>query len=270
MKTRITQSRLAGLICVTSFLTFVGANILLHMTVPFHSSPPQKRLSFIEACAHEPLGTVTSLIDQGADVNQTTAKGFTPLMSAADAERLDIAALLLVRGANPHARTKFGFTALYYASANSNADVAKLLIDYGAQVNKEKRALGSAIVNDRSSIIRLLVGHGADVNETDAGTGRTNLMWAAQWTTADNVRLLLQNGAKVNARMKDDSTALMFAVWGCRPENVKVLLGAGADVKVVSQRHETALSVAEQEPSVSFDPSALESLAVLKQAAAQK
>ncbi len=79
MMTRITQSRLAGMICVTSFLTFVGANIPLHMTVPIRSLPPQKKLSFIEACAHEPLGTVTSLIDQGADVNQMTAKGFTPL-----------------------------------------------------------------------------------------------------------------------------------------------------------------------------------------------
>jgi len=168
-------------------------------------------------------------------------------MAAADAGRVDIAALLLVRGANPHARTKFGSNALYYAATNANADVAKLLIDYGVKVSEGDSGLGSAILNDRSPIIKLLVEQGADVNVLDAGTGRSTLMWAAQWTTADNVRLLLKHGAKVNAHTKSGETALMFAVWGCRPENVRVLLGAGADVNAVSQREGTVLSTAERQ-----------------------
>src|SRR5260370_33014393 len=56
------------------------------------------------------------------------------------------------------------------------------------------------------------------------------------------VRLLIANGAKVNARDVEGGTALMQAALLGRADNVKILVEAGADVNARDNKGGTALS----------------------------
>lgn len=58
---------------------------------------------------------VDQLLTAGADVNQPTPDGVTPLLLAIDNEHYEVAKLLMDRGANPHLFDWWGRTALYIA-----------------------------------------------------------------------------------------------------------------------------------------------------------
>ena len=68
----------------------------------------------------------------GADINGTTAKGFTALMCAAAGGRASVADVLLQNGANINASTKEGITALMVAESKGHVEVVKVLKAAGA------------------------------------------------------------------------------------------------------------------------------------------
>ena len=96
-------------------------------------------------------------------------------------------------------------------------------------------------VNDLARLEKLLKS-GANPNVPDPRGGATPLMYAAAVGSLDAMRLLLDNGATVNATSSAGSTALMWAVTDA--EKVRLLLARGADAKAASQRGRTALVVA--------------------------
>ncbi len=59
-------------------------------------------------------------------------------------------------------------------------------------------------------------------------------------------RLLIENGAEVNARMPDGKTALMFAAMFNRTEIIDLLLSRGADASLQSDDGLTAVSLAQK------------------------
>jgi predicted LPLAT superfamily acyltransferase len=84
------------------------------------------------------------------------------------------------------------------------------------------------------------------VNAKDEN-GWTSLMGAASSGLAETVevvRVMLDHGADVNAKSKNDHTALMMAATGGKTNIVKVLLVAGADVNARDKRGSTALMAA--------------------------
>jgi hypothetical protein len=68
--------------------------------------------------------TIRLLLDAGASANTTQAGGFTPLFSAAIANRKDLVEMLLAEGADPHHKTDQGKTAADFARERSHADLA--------------------------------------------------------------------------------------------------------------------------------------------------
>jgi len=105
------------------------------------------------------------LLDHGGDANRSTDRGKTPLMAAAQYDRIDAARLLLANGAKVDAATWHaddyealrhdGRTALMYAAAYASWPVIQLLLDQGADPyaadSKGRRA------------IDYLLGYGPDV-----------------------------------------------------------------------------------------------------------
>ena len=81
---------------------------------------------------------LTYLLNNGSDVDETNGFGKTPLMAAAQYNRLDAAQILLRRGAHVNATIWNGDLAndarspLMYAAANSSLAMIKLLLDAGA------------------------------------------------------------------------------------------------------------------------------------------
>jgi ankyrin repeat protein len=156
--------------------------------------------------------------------------GYTPLLTAASANDLEMVRLFVDKGLDVNAATRRGDTALHFAAGAGNLAMVKLLLSKGASVN----------VASHESI---------QVRKGPIGLNHlTALMYAAPYGTPDLVSTLIDAGAQVNAKDIRDMTPLMLAVSSetQNPKVVKLLLAKGADVKSKSVMGETALDWAKK------------------------
>lgn len=79
--------------------------------------------------------TATTLLDLGANVNQASRNGFTPLMQASRLGSVSWVQKLLEKGAELDAKTGKGDSAIHWAAQAHNLDVLTLYLDRGADVN---------------------------------------------------------------------------------------------------------------------------------------
>ena len=70
------------------------------------------------------------LLSYGGDVNSTTKKKITPLISAVIKGNPDAVELLLKSGAGVHAKEKTGWSALTFAEKNGKEDIITILQVY--------------------------------------------------------------------------------------------------------------------------------------------
>lgn len=91
----------------------------------------------IEACSYrenDPIYAI-QLIENGANVNDTSAIQFSPLMAAAGCGNKSLVEYLLKYGANIDYRTDFGTTVLGESLLSWKYDVSLLLLENGADYN---------------------------------------------------------------------------------------------------------------------------------------
>lgn len=107
-------------------------------------------------------------------------------------------------------------TALMLAAFNGHTELVSMLIDYGGDVNATDTASRTALMYASSGpfpeMVQLLIDKGAKVNIIDSNEKWTALMFAAAEGQADNVKLLLENGADTILKDVDGDTAADFAV----------------------------------------------------------
>ncbi|MBZ5674405.1 MAG: ankyrin repeat domain-containing protein [Acidobacteriia bacterium] len=140
-----------------------------------------------------------------ADINAPSADGTTPLHLAVRDNDLAKVNKLLAAGADAKAANRYGVTPLYLACQNANP-----------------------------AIIERLLKAGVDPNSVST-EGETALMTAARTGVVEAARVLLDHGAKVDAREEwHGQTALMWAVDEQHPAMAKELIAHGADVNAVS------------------------------------
>lgn len=106
-----------------------------------------------------------------------------------------------------------------------------------------KTALLVAVNSGRTDVVKMLLDEGADI-EAYTSSKLTSLMIAAYNGYTEVVELLLENGAKVNSVDKYDYTALMVAISNEKSEVAKMLLDKGCDVKKSDALGRTALHIA--------------------------
>lgn len=86
----------------------------------------------MEAASENDTDAISTLLDEGADVNEVDSEGSSALHWAVYSGQLDAAALLLESGADPNTVDAYGSTPLIDATYNDDVELVKLLLQYGA------------------------------------------------------------------------------------------------------------------------------------------
>jgi uncharacterized protein len=158
------------------------------------------------------LESVKTLLAAGADVNQTTGYGWSPLLVATQNRYYNLGKYLLEHGANPNLPNNGGWVPLYLATDNRNIESGDYPVRRGDM--------------DHLEFIRLLIDKGADVNARVKDSTETRTVFTNQW--------LDENGA----------TAFLRASQSGDVELMKLLLSKGADPKINTTLNVSPLHVA--------------------------
>jgi uncharacterized protein len=158
------------------------------------------------------LDSVKVLLAAGADVNQTTGYGWSPLLVATQNRYYKLGAYLLDHGADPNLPNKGGWVPLYLATDNRNIENGDYPVRKGDM--------------DHLDFIKLLLDKGANVNARVKDSTETRTVFTNQW--------LDENGATAFLRASQSGDVVLM----------KLLLSRGADPKIKTELGVTALAVA--------------------------
>lgn len=197
--------------------------------------------SFVKAVEDQKMDVVELFIEAGMSPNVTTANG-SPLVTAVATGNLEIVKLLVEKGAdiNIKSKDKGNLTPLFAAILGNGKDkekqdTVKFLLDKGADVNArfvskgfEATPLMMAAAQKDTEIVRLILAKKPDIQAVDASTGLTALMMAVLNNNVENAKELLSQGADVNKKAKNNTTALALAKQENNKEMISVLTNAGA------------------------------------------
>lgn len=175
----------------------------------------------------------------GANEPGMNAKGaaseFGCLYTAIENNRADLARALLAAGALPDRKSGSGATSpLMFAAQRDRLELAQILVDGGASLDLADKdgwtALHFAARFGHMGVLRFLLESGADVNAA-ARDGVTPLMLGAEQGRKEVVLALIAAGADVNMRApgKEGQSALMFAAAKDHAEVALEILSAGAN-----------------------------------------
>ena len=211
--------------------------------------------ALVYAVRSNDLESVKILLAAGADVNQRTGYGWSPLLVATQNRYYKLASFLIDRGADPNLANNGGWTPLYLATDNRNIENG----DY--PVRKADM--------DHLEFITLLLDRGADVNARVKDSTETRTVFTDQWLDEDGataffrasqsgdvvlMRLLLAYGADPKINTVLNVTPLQAAAgigwvegitfeWSeaASVEAVKLLLALGLDPNTQADTGRTAL-----------------------------
>lgn len=158
------------------------------------------------------MDTVKVLVDAGADVNQVSEFGWTPLLTATQNRYYQIGKFLLEHGANPNIANEGGWNPLYIATDNRNIE--------GGDYPTRKPDM------PHLDFITLLLENGANPNLRMASSTETRTIFTHQW--------LREEGA----------TPFLRAAQSSDVELMKLLLAYGADPNINTSVGVTPLMVA--------------------------
>jgi len=139
---------------------------------------------------------------------------------------------------------------LFEAIGTNDIQGVHFALAAGAKVNARYENTGltplhwAAMKPGSVEIARLLIENGAKVNATAAGDGygyRAPLAMAAEYGNADTAALLIEHKAKVDARDSMKNTPLHTASARGHNDIVQLLIDHGADVNALEHSHSTPL-----------------------------
>jgi uncharacterized protein len=139
---------------------------------------------------------------------------------------------MLVAGANINTKdSTVGGTLIIHAAETGNGQLTKFLMKNGADI-KVSTATGYTLLHAASHggidwLVRRLIKKGLDVNVQEKDKGDTPLILAALEGHLSTVKLLLKNGASLNARNKAERTVLHAALLRENKEMIDILLKEG-------------------------------------------
>jgi uncharacterized protein len=222
--------------------------------------------AMVLAARQDCLECVKVLIEAGADVNQVSHYGWTPLLTATQNRHYKLAAYLLEKGANPNILNNGGWGPLYIATDNRNIEggdypvrkpdmdhleYIKLLLDRGANANARVCGVKSTPAKCQGDSTETRTNFTMQWLYED---GATPFLRASQSSDLALMKLLLAHGADPQIKTSDDITALDVAsglgwvegvTYEWSPEDnlaaVKLCLDLGVDPNAADNQGRTAL-----------------------------
>jgi len=198
----------------------------------------------IAAAKNGNLDMMNMLIVAGADLNNASKQGMTPLLSGIESGKRQVTEFLVSRGslagvspqnlmkyasqknfvgveamlkggANPNYSDKNGNTALLAATANGDFDSVKVLLAYRANINAVNKLhmtpLLYALKRGNSEMAKYFLDRKADFNIAD-GAGKTPLYIAAATGNNALTQILLTMGSNYSAAADDKLTPQQAAL----------------------------------------------------------
>lgn len=175
------------------------------------------------AAQADAASVMTVLLDAGLDMESRNDAGKTPLLVAASAGSPEVFTLLLRRGAYVTARDVRRNSAAHLAAVCPKADVLRLLLEDA----KRRTDASPLLLFDARNVI-----------------GLTPFLQATKAGRIDNVRMLLEAGARDDVYDRHRLCALHLAVVNHHPELVTFLLEREAPLEARSLRGMTPLLAA--------------------------
>jgi ankyrin repeat protein len=192
----------------------------------------------------------------------------TVLMLSAKNGDTKTAKIMLKNNVSPNFLDYDGTSPLISAVINHNTEMVKLLLDYDADSNlsdtQNWTPIMIAIANnennvnnipqDNTEMIKMLIENRADINQAN-DSGYTPMIISAMNGEMNIMRLLVENGASVNDKDKEDITvfahAVMFAGRNSKSEEctlknemIDYLVENGADIHHSNINNQSALFLA--------------------------
>ena len=221
----------------------------------------------IKAVKAGDASSVATMIRQGVDVNAPEANGTTALHWAVYQQDAGLVKRLLAAHAKVSVVNQFGSTPIQEAAVTGNTEIIKMLLASGADVESANAEGQTALMvvarTGNVAAAKALLIAGANVNAIESFGGQSALMWAAAQCQPAMIRLLIEYGAKVNARgavrdwqaritaeprPKDRHiggfTPLLYVAREGDVESAKALIENGADINSYSRDRETPLVLA--------------------------
>ncbi len=158
------------------------------------------------------IESARALVDAGADINQATNYGWTPLLTATNNKHYRLGMFLLDRGADPNIANKGAWTPLYLATDNANIE--------GGDYPVAKADM------EHLPFIKALLDHKANPNARVKDDTLSRTIFTMQW--------FFEAGATAFLRASQSGDAALM----------KLLLSYGADPMVKSDYDDTALTLA--------------------------
>ena len=229
------------------------------------------------ACQKDNLKIIDFLLLKGLDINSTNINGNTPLLFAVDRNQKEVVQFLCKRGANVNLKNKEGSTPLIIATQNGFLSIVKILISFNADINEKDNRFFNALTYaiGKPDILEFFFLHGANaeykdhegnslihyaiingdiqsiqiiinqnINLESNGNGLTPLLFATKMNKIEIMKILLSNGANVNAKTKEGYYPLLFAIERSNLNSIKLLVQYDGNIEIKTNQGITPLFAA--------------------------
>ena len=188
-----------------------------------------------------------------ATIDATDATGRTSLSWAAARNDYGSMTALLEAGADPQIADFESLTPLTYAVAAGDVSTVNLLLSHGADIavkDTYSRSLLHCACDHAvdPALLPLLIAYGLEVNEVGC-RGNTPLFCASLHNQVSNALCLLEAGANPNIASVDGHTPFHVALLHNLHQVIEAMLLRGVDPTVTNTRNETLLFYAAKSPN---------------------
>ncbi|XP_065565858.1 serine/threonine-protein phosphatase 6 regulatory ankyrin repeat subunit A-like [Artemia franciscana] len=182
------------------------------------------------------LGVCKLLISNGANVNALNKFNQTPLHYAAELGKVATCKFLISKGANINAFDRWNNTALHFSAQQGKVDVCRLLISHGCRINCANLHKVTPLHAAVHTKCRYELSEVRRMHQLPVKTLQMYKSWLPKSDDAKKgqlsvCKLLISNGANVNALNIFNETPLDRAALLGKVDICKLLISHGTDVK---------------------------------------